>query len=774
MKKHYFMTLCLALLGLRAEAYDFSAVSEGQFPIDLYYAVNPDGTTVTVVQGPTTYKCTALEIPATVTHEGKTYTVTTIGAQAFRLADIGRFLMPATVTTIQDAAFQGCDGTPESFPTSLKFIGDNAFEGAHVVEAVLPEGLEHLGTRAFSASYNNINPGTLKRVVLPSTLTEMGDYAFEYQAFLTDLTLPENMTEIPDYTFQNCGNLTTVDLPDALQHIGYKAFTNTGLTSVTFPASLTEIAGVAFSNTSLTEVTLPDGVKTLGESAFASCGQLQRITFSSGLTELPRSVCSYCSQLTEVSIPEGVRSIGTSAFDHCARLTTITLPESVTALGNLAFNQSGLTKFAFPSNLTEMGSGVFDGCRDLSEITLPASLTTLSDQTFAGCTALTTVHLPEGLTEIGDRAFNGCTALAHLDIPVGVTKIGGSVFVDCTALTSIELPHTLTSIGDYAFNRSGLTAIDVPQSVTELGGGLVRDCEDITAFHIRAAIPPRIIGSTDVVIGATAGPNCTLYVPEGSRADYEAATQWANFGAIVEEEADPNTLYRVTARSTGFGTVRLAAGDAVGTTLDVRRGTEVALSLTPNTGYALTQLLRGETDVTADVEDGAYVIPSVEANAAFVATFGRVPVTLSLSSGAGGTMDVTVPYGETFTLALTPADGWTLNAAYLDGRDVTADVTEGGRYVTPELLHDAALSVSFEQAVGIENAEAASQARAYADRSGRLVVEGLGRGERADVLTASGQHLATLTADSGRATWQLPAPGTYVVRVPGKGIKVGY
>lgn len=357
---------------------------------------------------------------------------------------------------------------------------------------------------------------------------------------------------------------------------------------------------------------------------------------------------------------------------------------------------------------------------------------------------------------------------------MGVTKIGGSVFVDCTALTSIELPHTLTSIGDYAFNRSGLTAIDVPQSVTELGGGLVRDCEDITAFHIRAAIPPHIIGSGDVIINATAGPNCTLYVPEGSRADYEAATQWANFGAIVEEEADPNTLYRVTARSTGFGTVRLAAGDAVGTTLDVRRGTEVALSLTPNTGYALTQLLRGETDVTADVEDGAYVIPSVEANAAFVATFGRVPVTLSLSSGAGGTMDVTVPYGETFTITLTPAKGWTLNAAYLDGREVTADVTEGGRYTTPELLRDAALSVSFEQAVGIENAEAASQARAYADRSGRLVVEGLGRGERADVLTASGQHLATLTADSGRATWQLPAPGTYVVRVPGKGIKVGY
>lgn len=774
MKKHYFMTLCLALLGLRAEAYDFSAVSEGQFPIDLYYAVNPDGTTVTLVQGPTTYKCTALEIPATVTHEGKTYTVTTIGAQAFRLADIGRFLMPATVTTIQDAAFQGCDGTPESFPTSLKFIGDNAFEGAHVVEAVLPEGLEHLGTRAFSASYNNINPGTLSRVVLPSTLTEMGDYAFEYQRSLTDLTLPENMTEIPDYTFQECGGLTAVDLPDALQRIGYRAFMNTGLTSVTFPASVTEIAGVAFNNTSLTEVTLPDGVKTLGNGAFGGCQRLQRITFSSGLTGLPDEVCRNCAQLTEVVIPEGIQSIGTFAFANCARLTTITLPESVTTLGDFVFGDCGLTKFTFPSAIASVGSGVLQNCRDLTEATWPASLTTLSNQTFAGCTALTTVHLPEGLTAIGNSAFDGCTVLSQISIPVGVTSIGDNAFIGCEALKTLALPHTLTHLGRYAFQRSGLTAIDVPQSVTELGGGLVRDCEDITAFHIRAAIPPRIVGSTDVVIGATAGPNCTLYVPEGSRADYEAATQWANFGAIVEEEADPNTLYRVTARSTGFGTVRLAAGDAEGTTLDVRRGTEVTLSLKPATGYALTQLLRGETDVTADVENNTYVIPSVEANASFVATFGRVPVTLSLSSGTGGTMDVTVPYGETFTLTLTPAEEWSLSAVYLDGRDVTADVTDGGLYTTPALNADAALSVSFEQIVGIENAEAVSQARAYADRSGRLVVEGLGRGEKADVLAASGQRLATLTADGGQATWQLPAPGTYIVRVPGKGIKVGY
>lgn len=421
-----------------------------------------------------------------------------------------------------------------------------------------------------------------------------------------------------------------------------------------------------------------------------------------------------------------------------------------------------------------MGPGVFDHCTDLTEITIPPTITALSNQTFSGCTALTTVNLPEGLTAIGNSAFDRCTALSHLDIPVGVTKIGGSVFVDCTALTSIELPHTLTSIGSYAFDRSGLTEIDVPQSVTELGGGLVGDCEDITAFHIRNAIPPRIIGSEGAIINATVGPNCTLYVPEGSKADYEATKQWANFGAIVEEAADPNTIYRITAQPASYGTLRLTAGDETGTTVDVRRGAEVTVEAVPAEGYALTQLQMNGEDVTAAVEDGRYTIPSVEANASFIATFSRVPVTLSLSSGEGGTMDVTVLYGETFTLTLTPADGWTLNAAYLDGLDVTADVAEGGLYTTPELMRDAALAVSFEKTVGIENAGVVSQARAYADRSGRLVVEGLGSTERADVLTASGQRLATLTAEGGRATWQLPAPGTYVVRVPGKGIKVGY
>lgn len=314
----------------------------------------------------------------------------------------------------------------------------------------------------------------------------------------------------------------------------------------------------------------------------------------------------------------------------------------------------------------------------------------------------------------------------------------------------------------------------MPQSVTELGGGLVRDCDALTAFHIRSAILPRIIDSPDVIVSESTGAHCTLYVPTGSRADYEATEAWANFGAIVEEEADPNTIYRITAQSASYGTLRLTADDETGTTVDVRRGSEVTVEAVPAEGYALTQLQMNGEDVTAAVEDGRYTIPSVEANASFIATFSRVPVTLSLSSGEGGTMDVTVPYGDTFTLALTPADGWTLNAAYLDGLDVTADVAEGGLYTTPELMRDAALAVSFEKTVGIENAGVVSQARAYADRSGCLVVEGLGSTERADVLTASGQRLATLTAEGGRATWQLPAPGTYVVRVPGKGIKVGY
>ena len=94
---------------------------------------------------------------------------------------------------------------------------------------------------------------TLQSVKLPSSVTEIGNYAFAGSA-LTEVTIPEGVTTIGASAFANTG-LTEVTIPEGVTTIGGSAFVYTGLTEVTIPASVTTIGVSAFKGTDLTSVT---------------------------------------------------------------------------------------------------------------------------------------------------------------------------------------------------------------------------------------------------------------------------------------------------------------------------------------------------------------------------------------------------------------------------------------------------------------------------------------------------------------------------------------
>ncbi|MBQ9772391.1 MAG: leucine-rich repeat domain-containing protein, partial [Lentisphaeria bacterium] len=64
---------------------------------------------------------------------------------------------------------------------------------------------------------------------------------------LTSVVIPASVTEIGDHAFEYCTGLTSVVIPDGVTKIGYCAFRDcTGLTSVVIPASVTEFGDGAF------------------------------------------------------------------------------------------------------------------------------------------------------------------------------------------------------------------------------------------------------------------------------------------------------------------------------------------------------------------------------------------------------------------------------------------------------------------------------------------------------------------------------------------------
>ncbi|MCH5176360.1 MAG: leucine-rich repeat protein, partial [Prevotellaceae bacterium] len=164
---------------------------------------------------------------------------------------------------------------------------------------------------------------------------------------VTELVIPNSVTSIGEYAFYGCSGLTSVTIPNSVTSIGRAAFDSCeGLKSVAIPNSVTSIGRAAFENCfGLTSVTIPNSVTSIGEYAFCWCYGLTSVTIPNSVTSIGGYAFWWCYGLTSVTIPEGVTSIGDYAFFECSGLTSVTIPESVKSIGEYAFNScSSLTR----------------------------------------------------------------------------------------------------------------------------------------------------------------------------------------------------------------------------------------------------------------------------------------------------------------------------------------------------------------------------------------------------------------------------------------------
>ena len=121
-----------------------------------------------------------------------------------------------------------------------------------------------------------------------------------------------------------------VILPQSLTRIGDNAFWGcVKLKSVEFPAGVTEIGRSAFASCrALAELTIPGTVKTVGNSAFMDCTALTGLTIEPGVETLEASAFWGCTALTEVTIPDSVTTLGPGLFYGCTSLRRAVLPNN--------------------------------------------------------------------------------------------------------------------------------------------------------------------------------------------------------------------------------------------------------------------------------------------------------------------------------------------------------------------------------------------------------------------------------------------------------------
>ena len=264
------------------------------------------------------------------------------------ISGITSIVIDEGITTVGNWSFYNhTAATSITIPTTMRLFGSGSLNSTSALKSVYYNGTleQWLQTASFTNSPFYFGEGSL---YLNGTL-------------LTDVVIPESITNIPDYAFQNCGSITSVTFHPAVTYIGSASFACPNLASAIFPEGITTLGYRAFNGTtSLTGIEIPSTVTDLA-NAFYNCKWLTSFTVPETVTRLGEYAFYGCTGLTGAfTIPDTVTELGANVFYNCEYLTSINLPTHITIIPDYAFYScSRITSFPYHSGVTKIGRSAF-------------------------------------------------------------------------------------------------------------------------------------------------------------------------------------------------------------------------------------------------------------------------------------------------------------------------------------------------------------------------------------------------------------------------------
>jgi hypothetical protein len=177
----------------------------------IYYNLVNKANQAEVTQNPNKYSGSVI-IPESVEYNSNNYSVTSIG----------------------DKAFLSCDELISiTIPSSIKRIGSDVFYTCFNLSSIHITDLEAWCNIVFDQFDSNplyyahhlyLNGEEIKDLLIPSSVTSIGNSAFYGCSGLTSVTIPNSVTSIGICAFSECSGLTSVTIPNSVTSIGGSAF----------------------------------------------------------------------------------------------------------------------------------------------------------------------------------------------------------------------------------------------------------------------------------------------------------------------------------------------------------------------------------------------------------------------------------------------------------------------------------------------------------------------------------------------------------------------
>ena len=503
----------------------------------------------------------SVTIPETVTYNGTTYSVTSIGDRAFAsCSKLTSITLPNSVTSIGDYTFYNCSRlTSITIPNSVTSIDADAFYGCYKVTSIT----------LTANSVEEFCQGTGNFLLLNRGLSCDREIQIDGK-YIIEITIPNTVTGIGKHAFSHCSSLTSVTIPNSVTSIGSNAFYGcSALTSITIPNSVTNIGTSVFSGRSVTI-----NSEAIVNTAYSSSSNISHI---------------FGSQVTEYIIGEDVKGIGHMAFYNCSSLTAVVIPNSVTSIAYGAFgNCSSLATITIPNGVTSIGDYAFYYCSGLTSITIGENVTSIGDDAFYGCSRLISIvwnaKKYNDISSALKAPFDDiCSQITSFTFGESVQHIPAYLCYGMSKLTSVTIPNSVTTIGEYAFKEcTGLTSITIPNNVIYIGSSAFYNCCSLASIESLAEVPPTLGDKVYDYVSM----KIPVYVPCGSVSAYKSAKGWKAFTNIQEPSAEHSYSIVINVNDNKMGTAQVDKNNFCG----------AQISATPNYGYHFVKWSDGNTD----------------------------------------------------------------------------------------------------------------------------------------------------------------------------------
>lgn len=465
---------------------------------------------------------------------------------------------------------------------------DTQYNGilAAIGNATIPSDIKIIGSQAFHGN------SSIKNITIPATVTEIGYGAFRACENLESVKIESEAIPYLNSTFENCPKLTKLEIPSSVREL-YGVFQNSGITEFTIPKNVTYIGGYLLYGCE-GEITITSKIKNptdIDENAFVKSSTWEWDEEGNG-----QEIKTYFTDL-KLFVPKGTKEAYEAAAGWNkipnTNIVEADIPDEPAIGDELVYESSeGTMRFMVTSvkdKTCKLRQSYWDEenqkeipsyNKESTSLTLPSTVdgytvTAIEDEAVCWNWTLREVFIPKTIVSLGERFLYGCGNLESIivedgnplynskgdcnalietatnkliigaknsTIPEGVVEIADYAFQN-RQITSIELPSTLKTIGSNAFSGSTLTSIELPSSITTIGDHAFYSVGNLKTVISNLETPLALDADDEIFLHGSwnyetnqmeQGNPDVLYVPQGTKAKYEAAAVWQDFKEIKE------------------------------------------------------------------------------------------------------------------------------------------------------------------------------------------------------------------------------------------------